>query len=197
MRDADAAAIQAARPGKDLLVTGFLEDNAILDEGIFVAYTVQEWVVTPPAPDDDEDEAKGSWKTAEHIIPTLILNVEGQPVRILRADNVRMSGPLHEKVIRSDRWLQAEYDGRWLPEGSLRKQGLLNGDLVTVLGKKASLDGIIPSELYAGDRVAFADSKHRAAQGLLVGGACLMGLAPVVLLGGVLIALFGRRRRFR
>ena len=197
MRDADAVAIHAARPGRELLVTGYLEGNERLDGGSFVAYTLQEWVVTPPAPGDNDDKAKGSWETTERIIPTLTLNVQGQPVRILRTDNVRMSGPLHEKLTRSNRWLKAEYNGRWLPEGSLRKQGFLNGDQVTVLGKKASSDGIIPSELYTGDRMAFADSKHRAAQGLRVGGTCLMGLAPVVLLGGGLVALFGRRRRFR
>ena len=73
----------------------------------------------------------------------------------------------------------------------------IDGDLVTVLGKKASSDGVIPSELYAGDRVAFADSKQDAARGLLIGGLCVIGLAPIVLVGGALIALFGRRRRFR
>ena len=198
--DLDAAAVGAAQTGRELLVTGHLQDNEIVDEGGFVAYTLEEWVVTPPTPDadgDDDGEAKGSWKTTERVVPDLTLNVEGQTVSILRTDNVRMSGPLHEELIHSDGWQEAKYDGEWLPEGSLRIRGLFNGDLVTVLGKKASSDGVIPDEMYAGDRVAFADSKHRAARGLLIGGICMIGLAPAILVGGVLGAIFGRRRRFR
>ena len=50
MPDVDAAAIRAAQAGTELLVTGHLQDNEILDKGDFVAYTLEEWVVTPPAP---------------------------------------------------------------------------------------------------------------------------------------------------
>jgi hypothetical protein len=152
-------------------------------------------VVTPPAPDDDGGEAKGSWKTAESRIPDLRLNVQGQTVQLLRADGATLSGSLHEEWVYSDAGLKADYDGEPLPHGSLRYQGFLNDDLVSVLGKKASTDGVIPSELYAGDRVAFADSKRSAAQGFVIGGICLSVLAPTILIAGVLGALLGRRRR--
>ena len=136
-------------------------------------------------------------KTVERVVPNLTLHVEGQTVPILRSDDACMSGPLYEELVYSNGWEEAKYDGEWLPEGSLRIRGLTNGDLVTVLGKKASSDGVLPNELYAGDRVVFADSKHRAARGLLTGGICMIGLAPAVLVGGILGAIFGRRRRFR
>jgi hypothetical protein len=197
MPDMDAAAVRAAQSGADILITGQLQDNRVLDEGGFVAYTLQEWEVTPPDPDDDDDEPEGSWKTRERVVPDLELEVSGQTVQILRADGVSMSGPLHEDLVYGDGWEEAKYDGEWLPEGSLRIRGFLNGDLVTVWGKKASSGGVIPDELYAGDRVAFSGSKRRAAQGLLIAGLCMMGAAPLVLVISVLGAIFGRRRRMR
>ena len=197
MPDLDAPAIQAAPPGTELLVTGRLDDNPILDPGDFVAYTVQAWAVTPPAPDDDDGEPKGSWKTAENVGPRPHPARRRPDGAILRAENTPLSGALHEQLIYSEQPLAAEYEGQRLPHGTLRMQGLRDGDRVTVLGKKASTGGVIPDELYAGDRVAFADSKRSAARGFLIGGLCLSGLGPAVLVAGVLTALFGRRRRFR
>ena len=130
MPDRDAATIHAAQAGTELLVTGHLQDNEIMDTGGFVAYTRQEWVVTPPAPDDDDDKTTGSWQTVERVVPALTLNIKGQTVRILRTDSVRMSGALREELIHSDGRLEAKYDGTWLSEGSLRTQGLFDGDLV-------------------------------------------------------------------
>jgi hypothetical protein len=197
MPDMDAVSVSAAQSGADVLITGQLQDNRVLDEGGFVAYTLQEWEVTPPDTDDDDDEPKGSWKTRERAAPDLKLEVGGQTVEILRTDGVSMSGPLHEDLIYGNGWEEAKYDGEWLPEGSLRIRGFLNGDLVTVWGKKASNGGVIPDELYAGDRVAFAGSKRRAAQGLLIAGLCMMGAAPLVLVISILGAIFGRRQRMR
>jgi hypothetical protein len=198
MPDMDAAAVSAAQAGAQILVTGHLEGNRVLDEGGFVAYTLQEWEVTPPDADDDEDEEPdGTWKTRERIAPDLNLVVGDQDVQILRADGVSMSGPLHEDLIYGTGWEEAKYEGEWLPEGSLRIRGFLNGDLVTVWGKRASSGRVIPDELYAGDRVAFADSKRKAAQGLLIGGLCMMGASPFVVVAGIVSAVFGRRRRMR
>ena len=66
-------------------------------------------------------------------------------------------------------------------------------DLVTVWGKKASSEGVIPDEYYAGDRVAFVESQHAEAKGALIGGICMLALAPIVLVGGILSAVFGKR----
>jgi hypothetical protein len=187
--------VEAAPSGDDVLVTGRLEDNPLMDAGGFVAYEMEEWTVTLPDPDDPEDEPEGDWETVEQLVPNLSLNVNGKILRILGSDDATLSGLLNEEIIYSEGYEEAEYDGEWVPHGSLRLRGFFNGDLVTVLGKKASAGGIIPEELYGGDRVAFADSKHRAARGLLIGGIVMMACSPVVLVGGLLSALFGRRRR--
>jgi hypothetical protein len=85
--------------------------------------------------------------------------------------------------------------GEWLSEGSLRVRGFYNGDLVTVWGQKASIDGIIPKELFAGDRVTFIESQHATAKGLLIAGISMMVCSPIVLAVGVFTSMFGRRKR--
>lgn len=193
----DAGSVASAAAGEDILVTGWLADNPLMDEEGFVAYSLEEWVVTLPDPDDSSDEPDGDWKTIEQLVPELMIQVEGEMVRTLEGDNVRLTGSLNEALIYSDGYDEAKYEGEWLPHGSQRLRGFFNGDLVSVLGQKGSVGGIIPEELYAGDRVAFAESKHDAAKGLFIGGIVMMVCAPLVLVGGVLGGLFGRQRRFR
>ena len=193
----DAGSVAAAAAGEEILVTGWLADNPLMDEGSFVAYILDEWVVTLPDPDDSSDEPDGDWETVERVVPELNIEVEGEMVRTLEGDNVRLTGSLNEELIYSDDYDEAKYEGEWLPHGSLRLRGFFNGDLVSVLGKKGSVGGIIPEELYAGDRVAFADSKHDAARGMFIGGIVMMACAPLLLVGGALGALFGRRQRSR
>ena len=183
------------------------EHNRILFDGAphpvvagdrFVTYVRARWQVTPATPDNASDsqdkEPSGKWETVEHVVPDLTLNVDGKRVEILCASGVTMSGPLHEQLVRAYSSQKATYEGEMLAEGSERLRGFYNGDLTTVLGKKASTEGIIPDELFAGDRVAFVQHKKDAARGLFIGGLCMMGIAPLVLLGGVLSALFKRRR---
>lgn len=189
-----AAELSSAAVGDDVLITGWLQDNPVLDEGGYVAYRLEEWVVTPADPDDSNDEPDGSWQSRERRVPALTLDVNGAVVRTLGNDQATLSGPLHEEILYSDSNETASYNGEWLPDGSWRYNGLFNADLVTVLGKKGSTGDVAPDELYAGDRVAFADSKHQAARGLLIGGISMMVCAPLVLIGGLLAAVFGRRR---
>jgi hypothetical protein len=190
----DASRIREAQSGTEILVTGRLQDNKVIEGDRFVAYTLQEWDVTLPDPEDDDDEPEGTWRTRERDVPDLTLNVNNQTVRLLSANNATLSGPLHKTIIRGYGWDEAKYKGEWLPEGSLRLRGFYNGDLVTALGKKASSPGVIPDELYAGDRVAFATSKRRAARSLLIGGLCMMGASPLILLFSIFGPILGRRR---
>lgn len=190
----DAAAVTAAQDGAAILVTGELQDNPTVGQGQFVTYILERWDVTVSRDDDGDEEIDGDWSTVERVSPDLVLNVQGQTVRILQAGNVSMSGPLHEELVRSDSSLKASDDGTSLPDGSRRWRGLFNGDLVTVWGKKAA-GGVAPDELFAGDRAAFAQDKHATARGLLLFGLCAMGLSPVSLVGGILGGIFGRRRR--
>ncbi|MFZ5918434.1 MAG: hypothetical protein ACOYZ7_15965 [Chloroflexota bacterium] len=189
--------VSTAAAGEDILVTGRLEGNAVVAEGGFVAHVQEEWRVTMPTPgsqsSSQSSKPAGQWQTVQRVVPALALDVDGRSVEILPAGNARLSGSLHERLVRSRSFRQAEYNTEMLPEGSMRTRGFFNGDLITVLGSKASSGGVIPEELYMGDRVGLVAYKKNAATGLLVGGLCMMGLAPVVLIGGILSALLGRR----
>ena len=191
----DAGSVEAAAAGDELLLTGRLVDNPLQEEGGYVAYRMDEWVVTLPENDDESDEADGDWKRVEQIVPALNLEVAGRIVRTLASHDARLSGALAEELILSDAYDEAKYNGEWLPHGTLRLKGLLNGDLVTVWGKKGSVGDLLPEELYGGDRVDFVESKKEAAKGIFIGGIALMLCAPVMVVGGIVGAIFSRRRR--
>lgn len=192
----DAGFVAEAEPGEDLLVTGVLagNDSALPEQG-FVAYTTEIWQVTPPAPDSESGEASGRWESSGVTLPALTIRVGGEDVAVLRSTGARLSGPLREVVVPGPGQETAHEGDRSLPEGSLRYRGFFEGDLITVLGVKASSGGIIPEELFAGDRVEFEESQVEAAKGLLFGGIAMMVCAPVVLVGGGLLAVFRKRRR--
>jgi hypothetical protein len=191
----EARDVAAADVGDDVLLTGRLEDNRPVEEGGLVAYKLEEWEVTPADPNDQDDQPDGRWDSVETMVPDLNLNVNGDIVQVLSANSATLSGSLHEDVLYGDGYEEAKYGGEWLPEGSWRYRGFLDGDLATVWGKKASVGGVAPNELFAGDRAAFSESKHSSARIALIAGICMMVLAPVVLVGGILGGLFGRRRR--
>jgi hypothetical protein len=194
----DATTVMGAIDGEDLLVTGVLVNNPVLmSDDPFVAYHKEEWDVTVPDydPNEPNQENDGDWRTVERAFPNLQVDVSGQIVQSHRVDNVAINGALHEAIYESNGYVEADYLSRSLPEGSLRVRGFYNGDLVTVWGVKASSGGIIPNELYAGDRVSFEESQHAAARGLLIAGISMLVCSPIVLVGGILSSIFGRRRR--
>ena len=199
MPDMTVEDVAALDHGDDVLITGRLEDNPIIAEDRFVAYVRQTWQVTVPTPSNQSDSQSskptGQWETVERIVPDLTLNVNGSQIEILRVSDVTLSGPLHEQLISAYTFRKAEYNNELLAEGSERVRGFQNGDLATVLGAKASTGGILPDELFAGDRVAFVEHKKSSARSLFICGLCMMGTAPIVLGGGIASALFGRRRR--
>jgi len=192
----DAASIAAAAPGDPLLITGVLAGNApALDGHDLVAYRLDEWQVSVSQDEDGNDTSSGRWEAQPAFVPALTLEVGGQPVSIEPSSSARLGGDLAEVIVEgpgpaSDK----DFDGRDLPDGTLRYQGLEDGDTTTVLGEKAAGGGIAPSQLYGGDRAAFEESERQAASGLLFAGLCAMALSPIVLIGGILAALFGRRR---
>ena len=191
----DATAVQAAAVGDDLLVTGYLADNAALDEHGFVAYRLDEWIVTAADANDPDDDPEGNWQMLETHIPALTLDVENASVRTLGNDQASLSGPVHEEIVRSESSETAYYANEWLPNSSRRYRGFYNGDLITVMGKKGSTSDVLPEEMFAGDRVAFVEAEHQTAQGLLYGGICMMLCAPLIMVIAGLVILFGRRRR--
>jgi hypothetical protein len=193
----DAAAVAEAAPGQTVLISGVLAGNRPLLQGMdLVAYSEEQWnVTTPPSDENSSGEPHGDWKAARLVVPELSLTVNGQTVAIHAAEDVQLSGALREELVRGTSSIQAKYDNELLPDGTRRYRGLADGDLASVLGKKAAAGGVAPDQVFAGDRPAFVASQKEAASNLLVGGIVSMIAAPVVLVGGVLAALFWRRRR--
>ncbi|MBU1662265.1 MAG: hypothetical protein KKD28_12435, partial [Chloroflexi bacterium] len=93
-----AGAVAGAAAGDDILITGRLEDNPLVDEAGFVAYELEEWVVTLPDSENADDDPDGSWETVERVVPDLSLNVDGEVVLILSANEATLSGLLHEEL---------------------------------------------------------------------------------------------------
>jgi hypothetical protein len=196
---ADAAAVAAAGPGEDLLVTGVLEGNTpLLAEGPpLVVYAEERWVVTVPGGEDGEGSGEpfGRWQSQVVRVPALTLAVGGEPVRIEATSGARLSGALHETVVRAEDGLEArDPDGQVLANGSQRYRGMTDGDWVTVLGEKGQEGGVVPEHLFAGDRAAFAESQRQAASGLWYSGLASMVAAPVVLIAGLVAVVLWRRR---
>ena len=193
----DAGSVAAAAPGQTVLISGLLAGNPPLLPGMdFVAYSEEEWqVTTPPSDEDSSGAPHGDWKATRLVVPELSLAVNGQTVAIHAAESVQLSGPLRETLVRGESSLQAKYENELLPDGTKRYRGLADGDAASVLGKKAAAGGVTPEQVFAGGRAAFEASQRQAASNLLFGGIASMIAAPVVLVGGVLGALFWRRRR--
>ena len=186
----DVAQVAAAETGEELLFTGVLRDNApLLDR--FVAYSAEEWKVTVPSDDTrGSSEPSGHWESAETVIPALTLELDGQPVSLRETGSARLSGSLHVQMVRGDSPLQAEHEGELLPDGTRRYRGFFDGDQVTVLGRKSADGGVLPEHLFGGDRPQFEESQRQAASGLFMAGLCMMAFAPLLLIGGLLWALW-------
>lgn len=186
----DALDIQSAAPGDTLLLTATLRDNVPPQGKVdLVAYSIEEWRVTQP--DDSgrgSQDAKpfGRWQMVETVVPELTMELDGQRVSLHRFAEVRLSGALHEEMVQSNHPLQAMDGDELFPNGTRRYRGLRNGDWVTVLGKKASDDGVNPEQL-------FEKSQWQADQGLFSAGVCTMALSPLLAIGGLLLAVFRRK----
>jgi hypothetical protein len=190
----DAQSVQNAAIGDDVLVSGILRSDTVG----WVAFVTDEWQVSEPAESSEDSEPSGSWRNSQTAVSDMVIEVNQQDIDILASSSASIRGPLPEELIfPSDETglLQAEYDGEFIPEGTVRVRGFEGGDLMTVLGTKASTGGIVPDELYFGDRVAFEESEANAARGLLIAGICFMVLAPLIFFGGIFGAVFGRMRQ--
>jgi hypothetical protein len=193
----DAQTVESAAVGSDILITGLVSGSApnpSLPD--FIAYEQDEWDVTVSKNSDGTPQPpSGSWTNSQTFISELALDVNGSSVPVLSSNTVSLGGNLHEQLVDGKGSLQDQYNGKQLRDGALRYRGFFNGDLTTVYGKKASTGGVIPDELFAGDRVVFEQYQKQMASSLLLMGIGAMICSPVVLVGGVLGAAFGRRRR--
>ena len=191
------ADVEAATTGDTVLITGVVNGTPPHPEIVnFVAYAGEKWVVTVPDPnelDSTTSEPTGSWESFPTVLPDLFLEMEGQLVPIHAASTARLDGALHELTVPGASTLSAKDGVEPITDGTIRYHGLDNGVLTTVLGVKASDEGVTPEQIFAGDRAAFEESQHQAASGFLISGICMFILAPLVLFGGLTWVVFKRR----
>ncbi|MBK9601000.1 MAG: hypothetical protein IPO36_04035 [Anaerolineales bacterium] len=191
-----AQSVESIAAGGDILITGYLIGGAptpSLPE--FIAYTEDTWKVTVTQDDNGNDNTpSGSWSRVQTVFPELTLEMNGAPVLIRVSNSASLSGSLHEKVVDGNGILQADYEGQPLHDGASLYRGFASGDLITILGKKASVGGVIPEQVFGGDRVSFEEYQRNLASSYLVMGVAFMLCSPLVLVIGILAALFGRKK---
>lgn len=186
-----AASFEAADVNEEIAATGRLEGNATVTDDSLVAYIREEWDVDPP--DDNDNTADGSWRTIETVSPPLTLSLPDGTIQIEQGSSLTMGGAQHETITRGT-GISARYEGQDLPEGSTRVRGYKNGDLLTVVGHKSSAGSLVPDRLFGGDRVQLVENVRSGARVAFAIGVGLMICSPLMLIGGVLGALLGRRR---
>ena len=188
--------VESIAAGGDILITGYLIGDAptpSLPE--FIAYTEDTWKVTVTQDDNGNDNTpSGSWSRVQTVFPELILEMNDAPILIRASNSASLSGSLHEKVVDGNGILQADYEGQLLHDGASLYRGFASGDLITILGKKASVGGVIPEQVFGGDRVSFEEYQRNLASSYLVMGVAFMLCSPLVLVIGILAALFGPKR---
>ena len=186
----DAREYALATPGTLVAITGVLRDNEPRTLYELVAYRVDEWRVNREDKeesdlDDLNNDPGGWWRTIQVVIPSLTVAVDGGTVRTAAVGGVPLNGAVHEFIEPAYGWGRlARYQGEWLEEGSLRIQGLRNGDLVTVVGNKRTDGSLEPTRLFAGDREALVAHLHDTAQGATIAGV-ILALIGALLLGGL------------
>jgi hypothetical protein len=174
----------AATPSDTLLaVTGILDGNAPVSPEDYVVYIQEEWLVFPC---ENVDCTTGYWKEVAQTVPSLTLFVSDSKVSTLPVSQVTFGGNLSESLdprINQSPLLMADYSGQRLPDGSLRTRGLRDGDLVTVVGRKAVTGEVIPVHLIGGGHaqlVAHFSTVSRAAVWVRLSGVILMIISPFV-----------------
>jgi hypothetical protein len=147
-----------ASPNSRVAITATLIDNPLLEDDL-VAYVRQVWSFY-------RDKNWEEWVDPQPNFPSLTVQLDGQTIRVQRSTSLdELGGSLHERVY------AAPYDGRCrdygdqcLSVGSLRFQGLANGDIVTVVGWRTSDGSILPARLYGGSRTELVDKLRRDAE---------------------------------
>lgn len=194
----DATSYEALKPGDEAAITGTLDGNEPITPDGLVAYEKDQWNVSKSDATSSSSSSpsapSGSWDVVEINAPQLNLTVSGGAIKTQSASQITVSGDLHEVLQPSKNSLMADYDGKNLPDQSIRLRGFNDGDLLTVVGQKGSTGALIPNRLYGGDRVQLVNEIRQAAQTYFVAGVGAMICSPIVLIVGVTMLFFGRRR---
>lgn len=190
----DAGSFASTASGEDVAITGPLDGNAELTDDGLVAYIHERWEVTPADPDDEDDEPSGMWAMVETNVPALSVQIAGGTVETLADNSASLEGSLHETLTQGTGAEVAEFENQQLPEGSERIRGFRNGDLVTVVGTKATIGGLAADRIFGGDRVQLVENIRSGARAAFLIGIGFMICSPIILVVGVLSGLFGRKQ---
>ena len=189
MPEQNASSFATATTGDDVIITGTLTDNAVLHDEGYVVLITEEYRVEYSESTEDYD---GSWEEIERAIPSLTLTLSDGTINTQGVGSARIIGNTHETLIRSSGITR---EGAEYPEGSLRYEGFFNGDLVTIVGTKASTGDLIPERIFGGDRVQLVDYIQTQARGAFQAGIGMMVCAPLGFVFLSLLVVFGRTRR--
>ena len=196
----DAVAYGNVATGDEVAITGTLVDNPDQTKEGLVAYIEERWDVSTSSGSSSTPDNKpsGSWTTIDTVIPVLVVSMAGGSIKTVAVNSGNLGGDMHQTAIKRGTGTEkASYDGQLLPEGSTRMRGFSNGDLVTVVGSKASTGDLIPDRLFGGDRVQLVQNIQGSARATFMIGIGMMICSPIILIIGVLGGLFGRRRNTR
>jgi hypothetical protein len=176
-----------------------LTDNATLESDGLVAYIREQWDVKPANKSDNidsNDTPEGTWDTIETNVPALTIAINGGNIKTIAVSSANLGGNMHETAIKQGTGSEkASHNGQQLPEGSTRMRGFSNGDVVTMVGHKASTGDLTPNRIFGGDRVQLIENIRSGARTMFVIGIVMMICSPIMLIMGVVGALFGRRSK--
>jgi hypothetical protein len=190
----DASGYYALEPGTQVAMTGVLEDNETLTSDGLVAFERAEWDVKESTDSDGDKSYSGTWNTVETNFPALTFSSGGGIIKTLPATPTT-GGNLNETIVDGKGSLKASYNNRTLADGAVRTQGFKNGELVTFVGVKQADGSMTAERAFGGSKEDLVANIRAGAQVLFAAGIGMMICSPVVLIGGVLAALFGRGRR--
>ncbi|NDJ54863.1 MAG: hypothetical protein GYB68_17470 [Chloroflexi bacterium] len=189
-----AGSFAAVAAGENVVVTGTIAGEAQGPEG-YVFYQRQEWDVERDTDSDGDTTYDGDWNTIETVYPAFQIQLGDGAVGVAPATSITLSGDLRETITEGSGGQRASYQGQQLAEGSIRVRGLATGDVITVLGSKLGDGQLAPDRFHAGDRESLVQLIRSNARVFFWVGVAMMVLSPVVLIMGVVGAIFGRSNR--
>ncbi|MEM7131455.1 MAG: hypothetical protein AAF702_34390 [Chloroflexota bacterium] len=191
------AKLESVEIGDDVSFTGVLVDNQSLDaQGGAVAYI--EEVLTKRerryrSNGEYKTKTEWRWSVQERNFPPLSVALGGGHT-LITADGIfsNLRGNYHETLapIEGGLFGTHPYHGQRLEEGSIRVRSLVNGDTITVVGRKLSGGTIAIRELFVGTQDGLASELTR-------GNWVLQGVGYLFTLVGALLLVFGGGRALR
>ena len=177
----DAQSLENTISGTTVVVTGALEANdGVADVGGLVIYVEEIWKIRYNDSEGSEGW-EGNWDFLNVIVPDCTFSITGGTVLINTVQEVVIDRTYHEYKYFVPR-VSREVEG--IKEGSVRRRGFKDGDLITIIGSKDPT-GVIPSRIFGGDRAAMEQYLAYQVAGLRTTGIIfsLVGIGLMIIAG--------------